>query len=55
MDNIEFKKIHSVIIDFLKLENNYELDKLEILGNWYFRFLISSEEKTQFTHPILLY
>ena len=51
MDNIEFKKIHSVIIDFLKLENNYELDKLEILGNWYFRFLISSEEKLNLHIP----
>jgi hypothetical protein len=51
MDNIESKKIHSVLIDFLKLENNYEIDKLEILGNWYFRFLISSEEKLNLHIP----
>lgn len=51
MDKIESKKIHSVIIDFLKLENNCELDKLEILGNWYFRFLISSEEKLNLHIP----
>lgn len=51
MDNIEFKKIHGVIIDFLKLENNYEIDKLEILGNWYFRFLISSVEKLNLHIP----
>lgn len=51
MDNIESKKIHCVIIDFLKLENNYEIDKLEILGNWYFRFLISSLEKLNLHIP----
>ena len=51
MDNIESKKIHSVLIDFLKLENNYEIDKLEILGNWYFRFLLSSEEKLNLHIP----
>jgi hypothetical protein len=51
MGNIESKKIHSVIVDFLKLENNYEIDKLEILGNWYFRFLISSEEKLNLHIP----
>jgi hypothetical protein len=51
MDKIESKKIHSVIIDFLKLENNYEIDKLEILGNWCFRFLISSEEKLNLHIP----
>ena len=51
MDKIKSKKIHSVIIDFLKLENNYEIDKLEILGNWCFRFLISSEEKLNLHIP----
>jgi len=51
MDNIESKKIHSVLIDFLKLENNYELDKLEILGNWYYRFLKSTEEKLNLHIP----
>lgn len=51
MDNLEFKKIHIVIIDFLKLENNYEIEKLEILGNWYFRFLISSEVKLNLHIP----
>jgi hypothetical protein len=51
MDNIESKKIHSVVIDFLKLENDNELVKLENLGNWYFRFLISSEEKLNLYIP----
>ena len=51
MDKIESEKIHSVIVDFLKLENNYEIDKLGILGNWYFRFLISSEEKLNLHIP----
>ena len=51
MENIELKNIHIVIIDFLKLENNYEIDKLEILGNWYYRFLKSSEEKLNLHIP----
>lgn len=51
MDNLEAKKIHNVTIDFLKLENNYEIDKLEILGNWYFRFLLSSVEKLNLHIP----
>ena len=42
MEKIEFTKIHNVIIDFLKEENN---DELEMIGSWYFCFLKSEEEK----------
>ena len=48
MEKIEFTKIHNVIIDFLKEENN---DELEMIGSWYFCFLKSEEEKISLYLP----
>ncbi|WP_299164229.1 hypothetical protein [uncultured Eudoraea sp.] len=48
MDKIEFKKIHNVIIDFLQEENNNEL---AVIGSWYFRFLVSNQEKLSLHLP----
>ena len=48
MGKVEFTKIHNVIIDFLKEENNIEL---EIIGSWYFCFLNSDEEKLSLYLP----
>lgn len=42
MENIEFKKIHDSIINFLQEEDSSEL---EVIGSWYFRFLQSDKEK----------
>ena len=48
MEIIEFNKIHNVVVDFLKVKNNNEL---EILGSWYFCFLKSNEEKLSLYLP----
>ena len=48
MEIIEFKKIHNVIITFLKEESNSDLDTL---GLWYFRFLKSDKEKLSLHLP----
>lgn len=48
MEGLEFKKIHNVIIDFLKEGNNEEL---EVIGFWYSRFLKSDIEKLSLHLP----
>lgn len=48
MDKIEFEKIHNVIIDFLQEGNNNEL---AVIGSWYFRFLVSNQEKLSLHLP----
>jgi len=48
MEEIEFKKIHNVIIDCLNKENDNEL---EIIGLWYYRFLVSNQEKLSLHLP----
>lgn len=48
MEKIEFKKIHNVIIDYLKKKNGSEF---ETIGSWYFRFLESDEEKLSLHIP----
>ena len=48
MEDIEFKKIHNVIIDCLNKENDNEL---EIIGSWYYSFLKSDQEKLSLHIP----
>lgn len=48
MGKIDFNNIHNLIIDFLSIEKNTEL---EIIGNWYFHFLESNEEKLSLHIP----
>ena len=48
MGKIDFNDIHNLIIDFLKIENNNEL---EIVAYWYFHFLESNEEKLSLHLP----
>ena len=48
MEEIEFYEIHNVAIESIGIENDL---RLEIIGKWYVKFLISTEEELILTIP----
>ncbi len=52
MAELEFSKIHNVVIDaFEETIEVYKESKLEIIGGWYFNFLISQEKNLSLILP----
>ncbi len=48
MEEIEFYKIHNISIEAIGIDNDL---RLEIIGKWYLKFLISDEEELILTLP----
>ena len=48
MDNLEFNKIHKVVLDTLNIEREY---RLTVIGSWYFKFLGSEEVELKLSLP----
>src|SRR5690606_20811308 len=48
MEEIEFYKIHNIAIETIGIDNDL---RLEIIGKWYLKFLISDEKELTLTLP----